>query len=231
MNTAPYNDLAYMVSPHSDSYTTAAGGTMELFIWLNRAPSDGTVVRFSVTTSDPATAYIVYGNTLVFTPENWYIGIPVLVQGTYQANYSNTSWADKTNAYESDYNVDIRFLETNDEDFSGHIRTTSWQFTNKPETDYIDWFVADHSNDYTTTSGSKMELWVVLTKRPANHTTVKFGVSTSDPTKAIVLGNSFLVFTTDNWNIPVPVSIQGVYNSEQGSYDVEITLLGSDDPT
>jgi len=41
-------------------------------------------VRFSVSTSDPATAYIEYGDLLVFTPENWDIGIPVLVRGVYQ---------------------------------------------------------------------------------------------------------------------------------------------------
>ena len=90
-NTVPYSDLTYVVSPHSDDFTTTHGGTMQLFISLTRAPSDGTVVRFTVSTSDPATAFIEYGDTLVFTPENWDIGIPVLVRGVYQVGLK-LSW-------------------------------------------------------------------------------------------------------------------------------------------
>ena len=174
-----------MVSPHSDDFTTTHGGSMKLFISLTRKPSIDTIVRFAVSTNDPATAFIEYGDSLVFTPENWDIGIPVLVRGVYQANYTNTSstncgcengtnfcdysggessgncvsceevkTADEcwlyfnyqdmgdddgdpvafagaqdcvdrcfSAAYQAtEYNVDVTFLDTNDEDFSGHER-------------------------------------------------------------------------------------------------------------
>ena len=87
-NTLPYSDVTYTVSPFSDDFVTDEGGTMQLFLYLNRAPSEGTVVRFTVDTSDPATAYIEYGDTLVFTPRNWDVGIPVLVRGVYQVGRS-----------------------------------------------------------------------------------------------------------------------------------------------
>ena len=76
------------VSPHSNDFTTTHGGTISLFVSLTREPSEDTVVRFSVSTSDPATAYVEYGDLLVFTPENWDIGIPVLVRGVYQVGRS-----------------------------------------------------------------------------------------------------------------------------------------------
>ena len=47
-NTLPYSDVTYTVSPYSDDYVTDEGGTMQLFLYLNRAPSEGTVVKFSV---------------------------------------------------------------------------------------------------------------------------------------------------------------------------------------
>ena len=259
-NTLPYSDVTYTVSPYSDDYVTDEGGTMQLFLYLNRAPSEGTVVEFSVATSNPARAFVVYGDLLVFTPENWDIGIPVLVQGAYYPSnvtigscestcfgqdcdgwddYGGTDNStcdlygdDLTIEYGCDckgcacqqapytgnssagwFNVDVRFLSTNDEDFSGHTRTTQWPFENRRAYSELAYVVSPHSDDFTTTHGGTVQLFVSLTRAPSEGTFVRFTVSTSDPATAFIEYGDTLVFTPRNWDIGIPVLVRGVYQS------------------
>ena len=259
-NTLPYSDVTYTVSPFSDDFVTDEGGTMQLFLYLNRAPSEGTVVKFSVATSNPARAFVVYGDVLVFTPENWDIGIPVLVQGVWSPSNVTIGSCEKTcfgqdcdvwdayggtdnstcDLYGDDltieygcdckgcacqhaphtgnssagwFNLDVRFLSTNDEDFSGHTRTTQWPFENKRAYNELTYYVSPHSDDFTTTHGGTIQLVVALTRAPSEGTVVRFTVSTSDPATAYIEYGDTLVFTPRNWDVGIPVLVRGVYQS------------------
>ena len=123
-----------------------------------------------------------------------------------QANYTNASSYASTS-----YNVDVRFEDTNDEDFSGHVRTTSYAFSNTVPYSDLTYVVSPHSNDFTTTHGGTISLFVSLTRAPSEDTVVRFSVSTSDPTTAYIEHGELLVFTPENWDIGIPVLVRGVY--------------------
>ena len=191
--------LNAVLEKNSNNFTTDSGGTLALVATLNTQPQGD--VKYAVTTSEPAHAYALTESVLL-TPENWNIGIPV-IWGTESVDMNTES-----------IDVDVLFgLISADDPYYKDRGDHVVPIVHKPTYRNLNITVASGSNDYTTAGGGEVELDVVLTQQPRNGTAVTFVVSTNDPTTAFVQYPSTLTFTKETWNVP-QVVVQGVYNGE-----------------
>ena len=174
---------------------------MELLVSLKLKPADNTTVRFGVVTSDPSTAEVVHPTLVVFSTDNWDIGTAVTIRGVYKED---------RNVSATRYFVEFTYLGSDDVRFSGHVKTVGHEVVNKEDANFLYVEVSPESLDFTTHDGGTVQLLVSLTQAPLNASTVSFAVGTSDPTSALVLYPSTVMFTSDNWNTGLSVYILGV---------------------
>ena len=105
--------------------------------------------------------------------------------------------------------VELRFLDSSDEDFSGHQHHTIHPFYNLPAPDYVTVVLQEDSLPYTTVAGGTMMLLVTLDVKPADNTTVRFSIDVSEPDVASVIVGSTLVFTSENYNTSHVIVVKG----------------------
>jgi hypothetical protein len=135
--------------------------------------------------------------TLTFTQVNWATPQTVTVTGvqdsvadgpqTYQVKLANASSADL--GYNNKFGTQLDASNA-DDDMTGYD-------------------VIDVSGEQTTEMGGQVTFSVKLKSQPAGASTVTLGLKSEKPSEGIVSPTS-LIFTTDDWNMPHPVTVTGV---------------------
>lgn len=203
------------VDPIEGLITTEAGGTAELTVVLNSAPTDDVVIPVSSSDTGEGT---VAPDTLTFTTENWDAPQTVTITGVDDAiedggqiymviiGAATSDDADYMDVDGPDATV------TNTDDDSAGVTATP-----------LDGLV-------TTEAGGTDMFTIVLNSAPTADVT--FPISSSDTTEGNVSPTS-VTFTTANWDAPQTVTVTGVDDAvEDGGqvYNAVIGVATSSDP-
>jgi len=208
-------DEGIHVALASGPSTTEAGGSVTFDVTLNSQPFAD--VTISIVSSNPAEG-TASGSSLTFTASDWNVAQQVTVTGVndfvddgdqaYSIQLQPSSSADRN--YNALGAVDVA-LSNLDDDTAGI-------------------FISPTTGLITDESGTSDTFSVVLTSQPLADVVISLG--SSSPLEG-VLSASTLVFTPDNWNIPVVVSVTGVndfINDGNRMYQIVATPASSADP-
>ena len=204
------------VTPTAGLTTTEAGGTATFTVVLTAQPLGQVSIGVSSTLPTEGTANTA---ALVFTTANW--NIPQVVTVTGQPD----AVVDGTQAYtivlaQCVSPLDAQYATEDPPDVAltnSDANTAGITVTPKVLT--------------TTEAGGTAQFTVVLNTKPTQQVTI--AVTSGDLTEATVTGGAALTFTDADWNIPKPVTLQGVQDQlDDGdiTFFVNTGLAGGTDP-
>ncbi len=185
---------AFTVTKSAENIEVSETGTSEtITVVLDRQPLSD--VSFSVMSND-AGEVAVDKSTLTFTPANWDTVQTVTVTGVDDVTVDGPQ--------DSTVTVSVAANVSNDAFDALAGQTVSVTNTD----DDIAGFVITQSDGSTTVSetGSTDSFDVALSRQPL--TTVVLTIELSEQTEVSV-NRTFVIFTTDNWNIPQTVVVTG----------------------
>jgi large repetitive protein len=183
------NDSSGITLAGSVLTTTEAGGTANFTVTLTAEPTANVTV--TVLSNDATEGNVTSGGSLTFTAANWNTPQTVTVTGADDnlddgnIAYTVTATANSAGGYSGE-NATANFTNT-DNDQSG-ITVTG-------------------SNLSTTEAGGSDSFTLVLTAQPTAN--VVIAISSADTSEASV-STSALTFTSNNWNSPQTVRVNGV---------------------
>jgi len=100
-------------------FTTEAGGVTYASVFLTEQPSVGSYVQYGIAVSDPTEAHVIADAAnggvadLVFTHDNWNLGIEVAIQGV-----ADCATCGRDEDGDINYFVDLFLVQTNDKNFT-----------------------------------------------------------------------------------------------------------------
>ncbi|NOY90836.1 MAG: hypothetical protein GXP55_06450 [Deltaproteobacteria bacterium] len=190
------------VDPLTGSTTTEAGGSADITVVLNSAPSADVTIPVSSSDESEGT---VSPDSLTFTMDNWNAPQTVTVTGVDDAV------ADGSQVYQ----VVFGAATSTDTGYDA-VDPDDAEVTNTDD-DSAGITVAPVDGLSVSEAGTTDTFTVVLNSRPTAD--VSIGISSSDDTEGTALPAS-LTFTFDNWNAPQTVTVTGVDDAVQDGNQV-----------
>jgi large repetitive protein len=180
-----------VVSAPGDHMVHESYGMMQVQLRLTAPPRSA--VKVELLSTDPTHA-VVSPLSLTFSPENWDAPQAAIVVGVRDsiADDGNTVTIETLPAVSKD----SRYNGLDAADFDVFV-------IDETEPGIV---VGPTTGGVTTESGSTMTFNIVLTSQPI--ATVTIPLSSSDPGEGSVTGS--VVFNTDDWSTPHPVTVTGV---------------------
>ncbi len=200
--------------PARTAITTESGGTAQVDIVLDLAPSAPVTLNVAATRPDEAT---VTPGQLTFLPENWNVPQTLTVLGQDDAAADGPA----------DFAIVLTVADGSDTAFlnAAELRIPGVNADN--ETPGITTFPVDGLR--VTEAGSTVTSAVQLTRPPAS--SVRIPVASLAPDEAVV-EPAELVFTPGNWNVAQTVTVRGVDDGRQDglqAFSIRVGPAVSDD--
>src|SRR6185369_3269552 len=175
-------------------------GTATFRVVLNSQPTASVGIALSSNNTLEGT---VSPPMLTFTTSNWSTAQTVTISGV------DDLVADGPQSYR----VLLANAVSDDPKYSGKF--ASYVEVQNDDDDQVGYDVSTPSGTQTSENGAQVVTFSVkLTSKPADATTVTLGLKTftppNDNVKEGAVSPSSLVFTTDDWNMPHPVTVTGV---------------------
>ena len=183
------NDKAGATLTATSIETDENGGSSLVGFILNAQPTKDVVVTAK---SNKPTEAVAEVDTLTFTPENWNVKQSFKIVGVHDYVIDG----------DQDFRISFNFKS---EDTQYNIEAISLLGVNH-DTDTAD-FVITADELTVSESGSQTDVLLSLTSKPSADVTVK--VTVSDETE-IALETDTFVFTSENWDKPQMIKVQGV---------------------
>ncbi|MBQ1926892.1 MAG: hypothetical protein II180_12335 [Proteobacteria bacterium] len=183
------NDKAGATLTATTIETDENGGSSLVGFILNAQPTQDVVVTAK---SNKPTEAVAEVDTITFTPENWDVKQSFKIVGVHDYVIDG----------DQDFRISFNFKSA---DTQYNIEAISLLGTNH-DTDTAD-FVITADELTVNESGSQTDVLLSLTSKPSADVTVK--VTVSDDTEIALEADTF-VFTSENWDKPQIIKVQGV---------------------
>jgi len=189
----------FTVIPITDAITTEAGGTAQVQVFLNRMPTSNVAIN-SISSSNTNEGF-VFPTLLTFTPSNWNVPQTLTITGV------DDSMADG----DQTFSIISSNASSTDSNYNGRPGPQFSNFTNQDD-DTKGFLVTPNSSVTFSENGGSQNYTMQLRSRPPPGKTVRIMNFISSNANLISISPTFLVFDSNNWDIPQTVTVSGIDN-------------------
>ncbi|QEI43952.1 Bifunctional hemolysin/adenylate cyclase [Dolichospermum sp. UHCC 0315A] len=203
------NGNLIIFNPITPLVTTESGGTAKFSVSLGRQPSSNVTIPVIISNIKEG---ILDKSSLTFTSTNWNVPQVLTVTGV----------DDLIDDSDVSYNLDVSPAVSNDPSYQGLVPAYYGAKITNNDDDQTGISVTPLTPLVVTEDGGTAQFTLRLNSQPVSPVKVELSLNRS----LGILDNYTLIFTSENWNQPQPVTVTGVLDDvvEGGDYPSTISI-------